>query len=142
MECAIVNDRAPRPARAAQRPKMAASMPNTAIQTTVSGWRQLSARPTSVAARFRRLADRWAVETENVSSIDDMIVHPAYQEIIRMGPAIIPLLIDDIERNQNHWFCALHSISGGQNPVPPEHAGDVDKMTEAWINWAKTNGYR
>jgi len=135
-------------------------MPNTATQTIVSGWGQLSARrikypgwhyqelfdltipSETVAARFRRLADQWTAETENMSSIDDMVLHPAYQEIIRMGPPVIPLLIDDIEQSQNYWFYALYSLSGGQNPVPAAHAGDVDKMTEAWIGWARANGYR
>jgi hypothetical protein len=95
-----------------------------------------------MTARFRRLADQWIAETENMSAVEDMIVHPAYQEITGMGPAIIPLLLDELEREPNHWFAALYAVSGGQNPVPPEDAGDVDKMVEAWFEWAETNGYR
>jgi hypothetical protein len=95
-----------------------------------------------IVARFRRLANQWIKETENMSSIQDIVSHPAYQEIIGMGPAVIALLIDELEREPNHWFSALHAVSGGQNPVPPEHAGDLDEMVKAWRDWAGANGYR
>jgi hypothetical protein len=95
-----------------------------------------------VVVRFRRLADQWKAETENMSSVDDMILHPAYQEIVGMGPAIITLLLHELEREPNHWFSALTAISGGQNPVSPENAGDVDKMTAAWLAWGDVCGYR
>lgn len=77
-----------------------------------------------------------------MSVIDDMILHRAYQEIIGMGPAAIPMLLDEIEREPNHWFPALYATSGGQNPVTDEDTGDIDKMTEAWLDWAKENSYR
>ena len=94
-----------------------------------------------VTARFRRLADQWISDSENFSSVDDMILHPAYQEITGMGPAVISLLIEELDREPNHWFAALHAVTG-QNPVAPEDAGDVDKMVEAWLEWAEARGYR
>ncbi len=95
-----------------------------------------------LTARFRRLADQWAAETENMSSIEDMTLHSAYQEIIGMGPAAIPLLLDELERAPNHWFAALNAVSGGQNPIAQDDAGDMDKMTAAWLEWAEDRGYR
>jgi hypothetical protein len=122
-------------------------IPATAVPTP-SGSNRASLRAAMatmnvpIVARFRRLADQWVGETENMSSIQDIVTHPAYQEIIGMGPAVIPLLIDELEREPNHWFSALHAVSGGQDPVPPEHAGDLDEMVKAWLDWAGANGYR
>ena len=99
-------------------------------------------QPTPMVARFRTLADRWQAETLDMSSVEDMVLHPAYQEIIGMGPAVIPLLLDELELAPNHWFAALYAVSGGQNPVADHDAGDLDKMVEAWINWAEAHGYR
>ena len=90
-----------------------------------------------LVARFRRLADQWLAATVNMSMIDDMITHPAYLEIIGMGPSALPLLLDELERAPNHWFAALIAVSGGQNPVEEDEAGDLDKMTEAWMRWAQ-----
>lgn len=77
-----------------------------------------------------------------MSSIDDMIAHPAYLEIIGMGPSALPFLLDELERAPNHWFAALMAVSGGQNPVEEDEAGDLDKMTDAWMRWARENSYR
>lgn len=95
-----------------------------------------------LAARFRKLAEQWSAETMDVSSVRDMILHPAYQEIIGIGPAAIPLILNELERAPNHWFAALFAVSQGQNPVSDEDAGDLEKMTEAWLEWARENGYR
>jgi hypothetical protein len=96
---------------------------------------------TPLVARFRQLADQWIAETIDMSSISDMLLHPAYQAIIGMGPAIIPLLLDELEREPNHWFAALVAVTG-ENPVSPAYAGDVDMMVDAWLTWAGQRGYR
>jgi hypothetical protein len=95
-----------------------------------------------LVARFRRLADQWLAATENMSSIDDMVAHPAYLEIIGMGQSAIPLLLDELDRAPNHWFAALAAVSGGQNPVEDDEAGDLEKMADAWMRWARENSYR
>ena len=97
---------------------------------------------THLAMRFRYLARQWLDETINMSLIEDMILHPAYQELIGMGPTAIPMLLDELERAPNHWFPALRAISGGQNPVADQDAGDLERMTAAWLNWGERNGYR
>jgi hypothetical protein len=106
-----------------------------------SGYAILASQDT-IVARFHGLVRKWQEDTEHVSILADMILHPSYQEIVGMGPAAIPLLLDELEREPNHWFPALFAISGGQNPVPDAAAGDMDKMVEAWLEWAKENSYR
>jgi hypothetical protein len=121
-------------------PLQIASPSSNSTAATLQAATMISQAP--LIARFRRLADQWIADTENISVIEDMIVHPAYQEIIGMGPAAITMLLDEIEREPNHWFVALYAVSGGQNPVPPEHAGNIDQMIEDWIEWAESRNYR
>ena len=91
--------------------------------------------------RFRRLAAVWHKETAYLSSMSEASSHPAYQEIIRLGPEVVPLLLRDLEANHTHWFAALRALTGAE-PISTSAAGNIPKMTEAWLSWAKDKGYR
>jgi hypothetical protein len=67
--------------------------------------------------------------------------HPAYQEIISLGPAVVPLLLRDMEEKHTHWFIALRKITGA-SPIPKSAAGRIPLMVEAWPRWGKDNGYQ
>jgi hypothetical protein len=95
----------------------------------------------TVEERFRRLAAVWHKETDYLSSMSEAFGHPAYQEIIRLGPPVVPLLLRDLEENHTHWFGALRAITGAQ-PIPQSAAGNIPEMAEAWLRWAKDHGYR
>ena len=90
--------------------------------------------------RFRDLVRQWKEATLFTSSGTEIALHPAYQQIIGMGKEAIPLILDELQREQDHWFWALQSITG-DDPVPPGDRGQLPKMTEAWLRWARTNGY-
>jgi hypothetical protein len=91
--------------------------------------------------KFHRLAAEWHRAVAHHSSSSVRNNHPAYQEIIRMGPAVVPLLLRDLAENGNHWFWALKSITG-DTPVPDEARGKIDQVTEAWLRWGKEHGYQ
>jgi hypothetical protein len=93
-----------------------------------------------LAARFATLADQWHRDIAVVSSVHEMVEHPAYQGIIRMGPAVVPLILRELQREPDYWFWALTAITG-ENPVPPEDAGDLDRMTDAWLAHGRARGY-
>lgn len=95
----------------------------------------------TVEQRFRRLAAAWQEAVAYQSSTTLRNNHPAYREIIGLGPDVIPLLLRDLEDNHTHWFCALREITGA-DPIPESAAGNIPKMVEAWLRWAKDNGYR
>ncbi len=42
---------------------------------------------------FRELVNQWKQETRGISSSTELILHPAYQQIIGMGRDVIPLLL-------------------------------------------------
>ena len=96
--------------------------------------------PTALATRFRALADQWRRETGGLSSISQMAAHPAHQEIIEMGPAVIPLVLRELQERGGHWFAALRALTG-ENPVPREFAGRIPKITELWLEWGREKGH-
>jgi|ERR1035437_1833930 hypothetical protein len=101
--------------------------------------RGLTAAPTAVIrteARFRELASEWLSDIENVSSVTVLTSHPKYQEIISLGWPVIPYLLDDLQNKRGYWFPALSAITGIR-PFDPRDAGNLQRMTEAWIKWGK-----
>jgi hypothetical protein len=97
-------------------------------------------KPAVAAARFRALVRQWKDATAYLSSITDMSMHPAYQQIIGMGEPALPLLFEELRRDPDHWFWALKSITG-EDPVAPGDHGKLDRMTHAWLEWAQAHGY-
>jgi hypothetical protein len=97
--------------------------------------------PETLEERFRRLEKVWRDETGFLSSPPERIGHPAFQEIIRLGEAVVPLMLRDLERKPGLWVWALPSITGA-NPVADSDAGKIARMSEAWVRWGRENGYR
>ena len=64
--------------------------------------------------------------------------HSAYLRIIGMGPLVLPLILEDLERTGDFWFTALEAITG-QDPVPPESRGKIKAVAEAWLEWGRKN---
>ena len=90
--------------------------------------------------KFRELVAIWQWEVAPLSSSTARVQHPAYREIISLGPAAVPLLLRELEQRPNHWFTALKSLTG-IDPVPPSDRGQIGPMTEAWITWGKEHGF-
>ena len=107
------------------------------VQTKTSA----AALPETMAERFHRLANAWTEAVAHFSSSSKRENDPNYKEITALGPAVVQLLLSDLAKNQRHWFTALTAITGA-DPVPEEDAGRILKMSEAWLNWGKENGYR
>ena len=70
-----------------------------------------------------------------------MARHPAYEEIIGLGVAVVPLILLELEREPDHWFIALKRLTGA-DPVTAEHRGDLRAMARDWTDWGKANNLR
>ncbi len=90
--------------------------------------------------KFLMLKDKWKAETVLLSSITEIAMHPAYQQIIGMGLTAVPLILAEMEREPGHWFWALKSITG-TDPTLPEDKGHMRRMTESWLRWGREHGY-
>ena len=95
----------------------------------------------ALAERFRRLSETWRQECAHLSSIREMVLHPAYQQIVGMGPNALPFIFAELERKPDHWFWALRAITG-EDPVSSEHRGNVSRMARDWLHWAERRGIR
>lgn len=90
--------------------------------------------------RFRELANQWKAECALISSTNDMATNFAYQQIVGMGPDVLPILLEEMQREPDHWSWALRAITG-ENPVQPEHRGKLSLIAQDWIAWGKERGY-
>ena len=94
----------------------------------------------TIEQKFRALTAAWQSETILRSSVTAIATHPAYQRIIGMGACVVPLILRELEMRPNHWFWALKAITGC-DPVAPSERGRLKNMAEAWLRWAKQEGY-
>jgi hypothetical protein len=90
---------------------------------------------------FNKLSGQWEQERPRGSDVLEMIMHPSYQRIIGMGHDVVPLLLKELDRKPEHWFWALHAITGA-DPVPPESQGNLKQMAASWVTWGKQQGYK
>lgn len=98
---------------------------------------RISAEP---AIKFSELKEEWETNTAHLSSITEIAMYPAYQQVIGMGKAAIPLILAELKKKPGHWFWALKAITG-EEPVLPEQRGRMKQMAEARLRWGKEHGY-
>jgi len=98
-------------------------------------------RVQTLEEKFQKLAGIWRAETCYLSSTTAIVNHPAYQEIIGLGPAVVPLVLGELEQRLGHWFAALRALTGA-NPMDPADQGKIRNIAEAWLRWGKANGYQ
>jgi hypothetical protein len=89
---------------------------------------------------FSALAEEWRRETAPLSSVTEIVLHPAYQRIIGMGPAVLPCILADLVRQPDHWFWALWAITG-ENPVAEDDSGNLLRMRAAWLRLGQQRGW-
>ena len=95
-------------------------------------------RQNDPALKFESLKNEWEEETVFLSSINEICMHPAYQQIIGMGKLALPFIIRELTYRPNHWFWALKSITG-TDPVPSSKKGKLTEMAQIWLHWWALN---
>jgi len=103
-------------------------------------YKPLSRQWANPVIRFSNLAKEWKESTSMLSSVTEIVIHSAYQQIIGMGPTVIPLILLSMRQEPDHWFWALKAITG-EDPVSPEHRGKIGEMCDAWLDWGKKHLY-
>jgi hypothetical protein len=103
-------------------------------------YRPISTQWATPAFRFLNLKQEWEADTAMLSSVTEIAMHPAYQQIIGMGPLAIPYILNEMKVRTGHWFWALKSITG-EDPVPLGSRGKIAEMTKVWVSWGEKQGY-
>ncbi len=94
----------------------------------------------TIEQRFRALEAVWNADTAHLSSPAKIINHPAFQEIIHLGVAVVPFMLRDLEVRPRLWVWALPKIIG-TDPLSEGDRVNIAKASNAWLLWAKENGY-
>jgi hypothetical protein len=87
---------------------------------------------------FSQLVVRWRDETFFHSAPYERFIHPAYQQIIAFGPAIIPAILRELRDRPDDWFYALRLLSG-ENPA--EDSTEFSDAVAQWIEWGYRNNF-
>jgi hypothetical protein len=90
--------------------------------------------------KFQQLMSRWLSETSHLSRLDQVYMHPAYQQIIGMGSEALPYIFKELSKPIGRWFWALSSITGYQ-PFEGERGITTEHMKKAWAEWGNQHGY-
>ena len=93
--------------------------------------------------KFCRLMYEWRHQRGATSSITEGAMCPAYQSIIGMGHAAVPLIVSQLESEgdqPDQWFWALKAITG-MDPVRDEDRGDYAAMARSWLSEAARHDY-
>jgi hypothetical protein len=96
--------------------------------------------PPDLRERFRQLVAQWKEQSRHLSNTAQMAMLKPYQHIIGLGERALPLILEELQREPDHWFWALEAIAH-ENPVPPEAAGKLRPTADAWLAWGKRQGY-
>lgn len=87
--------------------------------------------------QFSELAAQWESETEFLSRQSEAVLNRAYQRIIGMGQAAVPLILERLRDNPDNWFWALASITGED---PGAGSSSLLEAREAWLTWGRERG--
>jgi hypothetical protein len=94
-----------------------------------------------IRAKFQELAKSWKANRRSYSSSTDALInHTAYRKIVALGPVAIPFILEELQKEPDHWFPALAALAK-ENPVSPEARGDLVKMTKIWLAWGIAKGH-
>jgi hypothetical protein len=88
--------------------------------------------PGDVARIFSTSAAEWEAGTAAEGNALAIVMHPAYQRIIGLGPQAVPLIIDALRTEVDHWFWALRAIVGEDKALG---AASLSEAAQRWIEW-------
>ncbi len=87
---------------------------------------------------FDAHAEAW--ESAAFLTMDEMFADEDYQQIIEMGPAVVPLILRRLQDKPNWWSPALIRLTG-VDPTAGQTCGSLAAETKAWLEWAQQQGH-
>jgi hypothetical protein len=97
----------------------------------------------TVQEKFNQLAQQWSDHCRNVccsSKASDYLRHPAYQELVALGPVATPLIIDRYQQDNNpFWGFMLQEITGIQMVNHLSNFSPV-LLKARWLAWWRRVG--
>jgi uncharacterized membrane protein len=93
--------------------------------------------------KFDKLKEQFNKETSMYSFSSMWGKNSTYREIVSMGTAVVPLMVEDMrqERGKWAWFGAIGEITGAKIDIPEESWGKFGDITDIYLRWADDCGY-
>jgi hypothetical protein len=91
------------------------------------------------AQSFQAAVSEWKRETSFVSSVSEIIGHPAFRRIVAWGPSSVPFILQELRKRPSFLIIALGEITG-EDPVAASATGKVTEMSKSWLAWGEKNG--
>lgn len=117
-----------------------------ALLAEIENWYEIAHAPSAAERqraelheKFTALARKWTRETERFSNLNKIVMHPAYLQIIALGPSVIPEILQQLSRGPDHWFFALRALTQGEDPATGTTT--MKAAAEAWVSWGREHGY-
>jgi len=63
--------------------------------------------------------------------------HPAYFEIVGLGPPAVPLILERLKKSTRPWFQALAAMT---REDPAAEAESHSEAARAWLEWGRRRG--
>lgn len=95
--------------------------------------------PGTLTTVFHDLLGKWKEDTRFCSSMREIIGNEHYRAIIALGPDVVPVILEHLEQEPEHLSSALLELTG-ENPLRPEHAGNIRALSETWVRWGRARG--
>jgi hypothetical protein len=116
--------------------------PTAPIPSKYTNQADLSGRPIDwIEEKFQILVAWWREGTMYLSSPTESARHPAYQQVIAMGPAVIPLILRDLRDNGGNWYIALRNLVADPPYITAEAASNTQAVISEWLGWGRRHGY-
>lgn len=89
-----------------------------------------------VEERFKALAKKWHEETGFSSNLTYKWSNRHYQQILGLGRAVVPVIMEDMRQSPDWWFDALRKLTGHEPEIDPEtESGYLKIIAQKWLTW-------
>lgn len=98
----------------------------------------------SLRERFVELADAWEqhLEAERASSNPQRkLAHPAFEELVSLGEAAVPLVVERYQQGSLFWGAALARLTG-VTAHGDGLSGNLRETRTRWLAWWRENEAR
>lgn len=95
-------------------------------------WKLLEKRQKN---RIHVWSEQWEQETSHMSNTGEAAQHPLARKMVKLGPAVLPFMMEKIEKDQHFYLILIAEIVGEFPEIPHEKQGKVRDMCDIYIEW-------
>lgn len=88
--------------------------------------------------KFNKHVLGWKQHKRHSSLSSEICSGEDYEAILDLGSDCVPFILKSMKTEADLWFLALRELTGC-DPIPLDHYGDINLMTQDWLEWEKVN---